>query len=79
MFRQFEDINFWSLNAGLFRKGAAMTIPGIGIVVGKAGIDNRDLLRHEFGCMLRFRQWGFLFYWLQMAPVSLSNSKKIQS
>ena len=60
---KFQGINIYRLNVGNFRHGAAVTIPGIGIFVGRGMEDDLDLLRHEFGHILQFRKWGFLFFW----------------
>jgi len=75
-YKKFESISLIPFNAGVFKKGAAVTIPGLGIIAGNAGIGNRDLLRHEFGHILQFRKWGFFFYWLRIAPDSLSSARK---
>ena len=72
MFRKFEGINLIRLNAGNFRRGAAVTLPGIGIISGNDGLKQPDLLRHEFGHMLQYRKWGFFFYWTRIAPKVLS-------
>lgn len=73
---RFEGVCLISINAGIFRKGAAVTIPGVGIIAGDAGIRNPDLLRHEFGHILQYRKWGFVFYWTKIAPVSLKSARK---
>jgi hypothetical protein len=74
--RRFENISLIPLNAGIFKRGAAVTIPGLGIITGNAGIKNHDLLRHEFGHILQFRKWGFLFYWFRIAPDSVLSARK---
>lgn len=72
---RFEGVPVYRLNFGAFRKGAAMTIPGIGIFVGKENSDNRTLLRHEFGHILQYRKWGFRTYWRHVATVSLRSAR----
>ncbi len=76
MTKKFEGIKLIPINAGHLRHGAAVTIPGIGIISGKTGIKQRDLLRHEFGHILQFREWGFIFYWFRIAPASLLSARK---
>jgi hypothetical protein len=71
---RFEGIRLISFNAGNFRRGAAVSIPGLGIISGDAGIKSPDLLRHEFGHVLQYRKWGFLFYWTKIAPESLMSA-----
>ncbi len=73
---RFENVRLIPFNVGVFRKGAAVTIPGIGIIAGDAGIRNQDLLQHEFGHILQYRKWGFLFYWTRIAPSSLMSASK---
>jgi hypothetical protein len=75
-YKKFESISLIPINAGVFKKGAAVAIPGLGIIAGNAGIENRDLLRHEFGHILQFRKWGFIFYWLRIAPESVLSARK---
>lgn len=74
--RYFEGVRVYTLNFGLFRKGAAMTLPGLGIFIGLYSTDNIDLLRHEFGHILQYREWGFIrFYW-SIAPASLRSANR---
>lgn len=75
-YKRFENIRLIPFNAGVFKKGAAMTVPGLGIIAGNAGIENHDLLRHEFGHILQLRKWGFLFYWFRIAPNSVLSAHK---
>ena len=74
MNQYFEGIRIISLNNNKFNSGSAVTIPGIGIFIGILQINNRGLLRHEFGHILQSRRQGILFYWLRIAPVSLWSS-----
>lgn len=76
MFRHFEGVRLISLNSGLFCKGAAVTLPGIGIVAAEKGLQASGLLRHEFGHILQFRKWGFFFFWTRIAPVSLLSARR---
>lgn len=72
---KFQGINIYRLNVGNFKRGAAVTIPGIGIFVGRGMEDDLDLLRHEFGHILQFRKWGFLFFWRSIAAASLKSAR----
>lgn len=59
---KFEGVTVFIINIKSFNRGAAVTIPGVGIFVGKKHSQNIDLLRHEFGHMLQFRQNGFFIF-----------------
>jgi len=74
--QQFEGVRVYSVNFGFFRRGAAVTIPGIGIITSYKFAHDEDLLKHEFGHILQYRKWGFLFYWFRIAPVSLLSALK---
>ncbi|MBP1664564.1 MAG: hypothetical protein H6Q19_1704 [Bacteroidetes bacterium] len=71
---KFQGIRIFQLNIGNFKKGAAMTIPGIGIFVGKGMQHDTELLRHEFGHVLQCRKWGFWFFWRSIASDSLKSA-----
>ena len=71
---KFEGVRIFKLNFGNFRKGAAVTIPGFGIFVGKGMEYDLNLLRHEFGHILQFRKWGFWFFWRYIANTSLDSA-----
>ena len=71
MLQKFEGIRIITLNNKRFNLGAAITIPKIGIFVGKLQANNSDLLRHEFGHILQSQQKGFFYFWFRIAPVSL--------
>ncbi|MGC3976902.1 MAG: hypothetical protein QM751_00840 [Paludibacteraceae bacterium] len=72
---KFEGIHIYTLPFANFRRGAAVTIPWIGIFVGKGFENDKDLLRHEFGHILQFRQWGFWTFWFRVTPTSLVSAK----
>jgi len=76
MIRRFEGIRIFTLNTGMFNRGSAITIPGIGIFLGVKQINNTDLIRHEFGHILQCRQKGALFFWFIIAPLSLFSAFK---
>ena len=76
MLMRFEGVRLLPLNVGLFSRGAAVTLPGIGIVAAEKGLKATDLLRHEFGHILQFRKWGFFFFWTCIAPASLWSARK---
>lgn len=67
----FEGVRVRELNFGNFKYGAAMTVPGIGIFVGPGGINDVDLLKHEFGHILQYQKWGAKVFWGDVAPSSL--------
>ncbi len=73
---RFQGVRLICLNAGDLRKGAAVALPGIGIITGKSNLQNVNLLRHEFGHFLQYRSMGFLFYWGRIAPLSLRSALK---
>ena len=72
--KQFEDIRIFGLKNHKFQRGAAITIPGIGIFVGEKHAENIDLLRHEYGHILQRRQKGFIFFWFRIAPASMKSA-----
>jgi len=74
--QKFEGTKVICLNAWKFRRGAAITLPGIGIITGKTASLNQGLLRHEFGHILQYRQCGFFLYWFRIAPLSLFSAWK---
>mgnify|MGYP006955406144 FL=1 len=71
---KFHGVRIFKLSVGNFKKGAAMTIPGIGIFVGKGMHHDTELLRHEFGHILQFRKWGFWFFWHYIVSASLKSA-----
>ena len=52
-----------------------MTVPGVGIFVGPGGINDVDLLKHEFGHILQARKWGAGVFYGDVAPASLRYAK----
>ena len=72
---KFEGIHIFSLPFKNFKRGAAVTIPWVGIFVGKGYENDTDLLRHEFGHILQFRKWGFWMFWTKVASASLMSAK----
>lgn len=76
MLRRFEGVRLIPLNSGIFLMGAAVALPGIGIVAAEKGLQATGLLRHEFGHILQFRKWGFFFFWIRIAPASLRSARK---
>ncbi len=71
---KFEGVRIFRLNLGNFKHGAALTLPWIGIFVGKGREFDLNLLRHEFGHILQFRKWGFWFFWRHIAKTSLDSA-----
>lgn len=76
---KFEGIRIFKLPVKRFKNGAAVTIPGLGIFVGRGNENDLDLIRHEFGHILQFRKWGFRFFWRYIAVDSLKSAKKSTS
>lgn len=74
MVRRFEGVPLRVVSYACFREGAAMALPGIGIVIGRGSIADLDLQRHEFGHFLQYRAWGAWFYWFRVAPASLNSA-----
>lgn len=72
---KFEGVHIFSLPFKNFKRGAAVTIPWIGIFIGKGYENDQDLLRHEFGHILQFRKWGFWIFWRHIAAASLISAK----
>jgi len=70
----FEDARVYCLDWMYFKRGAAMTIPGLGIFTGRGDLHNMDLLRHEYGHILQYRKWGARAFWLSIAPTSLKSA-----
>ena len=70
----FENVRVITINNKRFNRGAAVTIPGIGIFIGYSHRNNIDILRHEFGHMLQIQQKGFLYFWFKIAPTSLRSA-----
>lgn len=75
-FRKFEDVKLICMNIWKFRQGAAVTLPGFGIITGNAASFDQGLLKHEFGHILQYRQCGFFFYWFRIAPVSFLSARR---
>ena len=69
--KSFEGVKVYLLDRKKFNHGSAVCIPGIGIIIGKSQIDNNQLLMHEFGHVLQYREKGFFFFWFKIAPSSL--------
>lgn len=72
---KFEGVHIFVLSFKNFKHGAAVTIPWLGIFVGKGFENDQDLLRHEFGHVLQFRKWGFWMFWRHIATASLLSAK----
>ena len=73
--KRFEGILVFRLNFSPFTQGAAVTLPCIGIFVGKGSENDKQLLRHEFGHILQYRKWGFWLYWRRIAYTSLKSAR----
>ncbi|MDO9152409.1 MAG: hypothetical protein Q7U47_01650 [Paludibacter sp.] len=56
-----------------FLKGA-FAFPMLGIFIDIRLAENINLLRHEFGHILQFRKYGFLYFWFRIAPASIKSA-----
>ena len=56
---KFQNIRVYCSTVGALKRRAAIAIPGIGIFIHPADINNTDLLRHEFGHILQRKKFGF--------------------
>lgn len=67
----FQKARVRVLNLGGFKRGAAVFLPGIGIIVGRAYVADKNLLRHEFGHYLQFKKWGAWTFFRHVAVDSI--------
>ncbi|MFV0472033.1 MAG: hypothetical protein ACK5L7_08390 [Paludibacteraceae bacterium] len=72
---KFEGVKIFRINLGNFKRGAAVAVPCLGIFVGKGFETDIDLLRHEFGHILQYREWGGWFFLKNIASDSLRSAK----
>ncbi len=72
--RRIENVRVFSIPSYLLK--GAFAFPGVGIFVNEQVQGNYNLLRHEFGHILQFRKYGFLFFWFRIAPVSLFSATR---
>lgn len=78
--KRFEDVRVYELNIWPFNKRrTAVTLPGIGILVGPGMSENTNLLMHEYGHILQRKKFGWFFFWFRVAPISLWSCIKQQS
>ncbi|HRG58147.1 MAG TPA: hypothetical protein PK323_04270 [Bacteroidia bacterium] len=73
---KFENVNVYGSTFGALKRRAAVTIPGVGIFVHPIDINNTDLLRHEFGHFLQFKELGFIKFIFKIALKSLISASK---
>ncbi|HTO14424.1 MAG TPA: hypothetical protein VLZ83_01575, partial [Edaphocola sp.] len=68
---------------GWIGKGGALTLPGIGIFVGKGVLNPKNgfsdnyfsnLIMHEYGHILQAKQYGNLFYYGRIVPTSFASA-----
>ena len=71
---KFEGVRVFRLNFGNFKRGAALTVPGVGIFIGSNSANDFELLCHEFGHILQCRRWGFWVFWRHIAWGSLQSA-----
>ena len=70
----FEGVRVYTTEVGAIGRGAAGTLPGVGIFVNSKDKYNVNLLRHEFGHILQARKWGNDFFYGTIVPVSLMSA-----
>ena len=72
-----EDVRVFSLPRWIFGgRAGAFTVPGVGIFVCRGCEGDLQMLMHEYGHVLQRRRFGFWFYWLRVAPLSLYSGYK---
>lgn len=74
--QRFSGIPVYALKS--LHRGAAFTLPGIGIFTGSEYSGNIDLLRHEFGHILQARLHGYFRFYLFTGPLSLLSACREQ-
>jgi hypothetical protein len=73
---KFQNIRVYCSTVGAIKRRAAIAIPGIGIFIHPADINNTDLLRHEFGHILQRKKFGFFFFFFKIATASINSARK---
>jgi len=73
---RFHNTRLIICNWGAFKRGAAMALPGLGIVVGKDYTYDYELLMHEYGHILQAQRWGYFFFYTRVAISSLISAWK---
>jgi hypothetical protein len=73
---KFENVNVYSATFGALKRRAAITIPGVGIIVNPKDKNNLDLLRHEFGHILQLRKYGISYFVFKIAFQSIFSAMK---
>lgn len=58
----FEGVRVYTTEVGAIGRRAAGTVPGVGIFVNPLDKYNVNLLRHEFGHILKAHEWGDDFF-----------------
>ena len=57
------------------KKSWAVALPGFGIIIGKGKFSTtKHTLRHEFGHILQAKKWGFLFFYIFVATLSVKSA-----
>lgn len=58
-------------------EGDGLTLPGIGIFVNPKDINDKDLLRHEFGHILQAEEAGYWKFYTIYGPASINSAANI--
>ncbi|TXE04804.1 RHS repeat-associated core domain-containing protein [Algoriphagus aquimarinus] len=72
----FEGVRVYTTEVGDIGRGAAGTLPGVGIFVNPNDKFNKDLLRHEFGHILQARKWGMDFFYGTIVSESIKSANR---
>ena len=67
-----EGVKIFKIQTKFLR--GAFAFPGLGIFINENFATNKNLHRHEFGHILQFRKYGFLYFWFKIAPASLKSA-----
>jgi len=72
----FEGVRIYATEVGPIGRGAAGTLPRVGIFVNPNDKYNVDLLRHEFGHILQARKWGMDFFYGTIVSESVKSANR---
>jgi len=72
----FEGVRVYTTEVGAIGRGAAGTLPEVGIFVNPSDKYNEDLLRHEFGHILQARKWGMDFFYRTIVSESIKSANR---
>jgi hypothetical protein len=72
----FCGVSCFTSTWGELKNRAAIALPGIGIFINPADVNNISLLRHELGHILQAKKWGKLFFYRYIAKESILSAKR---